>query len=88
MSEHRIALKDLACKAKAARKDVADVAGLRKQALLSPGASFLVQKTLFVFVPEDLTPDDGVTSVRPESISEGSPGRFRRTGFARPAPKR
>jgi len=73
---------ELARKAKAARRDVPDIASLK--AIVSPadGVSVFVSRTLFVWVPADLTPADGVTSVRLNGTTDLDPGRFRRATFS------
>lgn len=81
MSEFTFGLAALRGAVKSARKDVADVAELRKQTSFEEGASFLVGRTLFVWVSGDITPDDGVKSIRPESVSDTACGRLRRAGF-------
>lgn len=81
MREFTFGLAALRGAAKSARKDVADVSLLRKQISVAEGASFFIGKTLWVWASGDITPDDGVKSVRPENVADTAPGRFRRAGF-------
>ncbi len=84
MSDFRLAPIDFISKINTARRDAPDVEALRQQTILVDGMPFIAMVTLFVFVADDMTPDDGVTSVRPDIIPPSSPGRFRQTGFGVP----
>lgn len=77
MKDIYLSVSDLKERAKNARKDVESVDALR-QRTPSLGESIFIGKKLFVWIPEDSTTDDGVTSVRPTSITETGPGRYRR----------
>lgn len=84
MKDLALPLRELLAKAKAARTDVADVVQLRMIDVPPAGASFMVQKTLFVWVPDDRTPDDGTSSVASATLPALSPGRYRRATPAFP----
>lgn len=73
---------ELSIKAGAARRDVVDLSLLRKIAVPEDGASFMVPRALYIFVASDRTADDGVSSVRPESIPVSEPGRYRRAALS------
>jgi transcriptional regulator of met regulon len=74
-------ISELAEKGRTARTDVANVDALRKIAVPDNGSSFRVEKTLYVFVSDDLTDDDAISSIRSESIPASKPGRFRRAAL-------
>lgn len=78
MNDLAIRLKALIHKARTMRTDVADLAALRKVSAPTDGAAFLVERRLFIWVASDRTPDDGVFSIRPDSIPASDAGRFRR----------
>lgn len=76
--ERRILLE----KINAARKDVKDLDGLRGLPAIADGTSFLVGKTLFVWMKDDATPDDDFSSIGRKGAA--GPGRFRRAGMEHP----
>ncbi len=82
MSEMRLGARELAEKARTARKDVLDVAALRLIGIPRPGESFFVKDALFIWAPDDRTPDDGIVSVKPTSLGASSPGRYLRATAA------
>jgi hypothetical protein len=78
MKDIALSASELTSKGRAARTDVGDLESLRKIAMPADGSSFLVQRTLYIFVADDRTDDDGVSSIRPKSVPAFKPGRFRR----------
>lgn len=84
MNYLELAKDELIAKVKAARADVPDVAALGKTRSVPAGASFMVEKQLFVWLPDDRTPADGDGCIRLEGTPESAPGRFRRAGLGRP----
>lgn len=81
MNHFELGIEALKARVKSARTDISEITDLRKE---TGAGSFLVNKTLFVWVSDDKTPDDGATVIRPKSLSASSPGRFRLTGLAHP----
>lgn len=81
MKDLVLSVSELTAKAKAARIDVADVESLRAISVPAEGASFMVSRILFVWMPQDLTSDDGITSVKPSSLPASTAGRYRRATF-------
>jgi hypothetical protein len=79
-------LTELVARAKAASAMV-DVDALRKSAPPADGTSFMVARSLFVWIESDKTPDDGVDSVKPNSVAAKSAGRYRLVGLANPLVK-
>jgi hypothetical protein len=82
MKDIALRASELISKGRAARTDVADLGSLRKIVVPADGSSFLVQRTLYIFVADDRTDDDGVSSIRPENVPAFKPGRFRRGALA------
>lgn len=82
MNDFALNAPELIAKGRAARTDVADLSTLRKIAVPADGSSFLIEKTLYIFIADDKTEDDGVSSIRSESIPASKPGRFRRGALA------
>jgi hypothetical protein len=82
MSEIQLGAKELFEKARTARKDVLDVAALRLIDVPRPGESFFVKDALFIWAPDDRTPDDGLVSVKPKALGDSSPGRYLRATAA------
>lgn len=78
MKELALNLSDLVAKAKSARHDVPDVSALRKIDVPQDGASFMVQKVIYIFMAGDRTEDDGLSSIRPDSVPASKAGRYRR----------
>jgi len=74
--------RDYAAKMKAARTDIPDLASLKKLNGVDPGTAFLFGRSMFVWLPNDTTPDDGVTSLRPEGLPPAAAGRYRRATVA------
>lgn len=78
MKDIPISLGELIKKVKTIRRDVQDLEGLRKMTSFEQGATFLVEKRIYVWMSGDWTQDDGKTSIRPHVISPAFRGRFRR----------
>lgn len=78
MKDLALNISDLVAKAKSARHDVADLAALMKIDVPEDGVSFMVKKVIYIFMAGDRTEDDGVSSIRPNSILESKAGRYRR----------
>lgn len=71
--------RELAAKAAAANRHFLYVDELRTAALPSNGDSFMIGKALYVFMVDDGTPEDGVSSIAPVALPLGMPNaRYRR----------
>lgn len=69
-------VKDYEEKLAAARADVPDVAGLRKLPRPLTFTFFKIGKSLFVWLPFDRTPDDGISSIACDTAPKNAPGRY------------
>lgn len=77
-------IKEFAAKAAAASTAIPNIDQLRANTPPAEGEAFMVARMLFIWVGADKTPDDGLNSVKPASVSAKSPGRYRRAGLALP----
>jgi hypothetical protein len=82
MKDVAFSVSELAAKSRLARQDVVDLDALRKITVPADGTSFLVQRSLYIFMASDLSNDDGISSIRPESIPASKAGRYRRGALA------
>jgi hypothetical protein len=83
MKDIALPVKEFSEKAKAAKTDVVSVIRLRELPRPSHGASFMVEKRLYVWMDDDETPHDGQSSIIP-LLSAGAPGRYRRAMIGMP----
>lgn len=82
MKHIALGVQDLIVKVRQARVDVESLEELRKIGVPEDGASFMIQRVLYIFIADDKTDDDGLSSIRSESIPAFKPGRFRRGALA------
>lgn len=82
MKDIPLTVSEFAAKSRSARQDVADLNALRKINLPADGTSFMVQRSVYIFMASDLSDDDGISSIRPESVPASKPGRYHRGGLA------
>ena len=82
MKDVAFSVSELAAKSRLARQDVVDLDALRKITVPADGTSFLVQRSLYIFMASDLSNDDGISSIRPESVPPSKAGRYRRGTLA------
>lgn len=78
MKDIAFGVRDLIEKVREARVGVESVGQLRKIAVPEDGTSFMVQKVPYIFVADDKTDDDGISSIRPDSIPASKGGRYLR----------
>lgn len=87
MSNVNFTVKEFKAKVDAASKTIPNIDQLRSNTVPAEGDAFMVARTLFIWVGADKTPDDGLDSVKPASVSAKAPGRYRRAGLAHPLVK-
>lgn len=87
MKDIPLSPRELAAKAAAARKNVTTRLSLRTQPRPDAGASYMVEKMLYVWFPEDRTTHDAYHSIA-LLLAEKEAGRFRRVTFAVQPPRR
>jgi hypothetical protein len=78
MSDLTLHANEIAKRSKALRRDVKSLEDLRNVKFQKNGEAFLVERRIYIWVRDDVTPDDGKSSIRSNSIHISSPGRFRR----------
>jgi len=82
MKDVAFSVSELVTKSRLARQDVVDLDALRKITVPADGTSFMVQRSIYIFMASDLSNDDGISSIRPESIPASKAGRYRRGTLA------
>lgn len=87
MNDLALLVRELKEKVLSARRDVETLDQLRLLAIPANGTSFKISVMVYMWVAEDLTLDDGVSAVRPASVSSASPGRYRRITIRMPLTK-
>lgn len=84
MTDLKLTRDEILKKVSGLRRDVKSLEGLRNLKFQKNGEAFLVENRIYIWVRDDVTPDDGQTSIQSNSIHASSPGRFRRAAVTIP----